>query len=92
MILLDNFNSLSLHAATHLPIELDVTNADNIKNVLEAAIDRYKRPPTLAVNCAGVTRDAFILKMEDSDFDLVLRVNLKVIKKLKRFAIFVTRD
>lgn len=57
---------------------MDVTNAESIKDVLDAAIDKYKRPPTLAVNCAGITRDAFILKMDDSDFDLVLRVNLKV--------------
>lgn len=66
-------------AATHFPVELDVTNSENIKNVLEQAIDKYKRPPALAINCAGITRDAFLLKMDDSDFDLVLRVNLKVI-------------
>jgi 17beta-estradiol 17-dehydrogenase/3alpha(17beta)-hydroxysteroid dehydrogenase (NAD+) len=29
------------------------------------------------VNCAGITRDSFLLKMDDSDFDLVLNVNLK---------------
>ena len=57
---------------------MDVTNAEQIKSVLDQAIDKYKRPPTLAVNCAGITRDAFLLKMDDSDFDLVLNVNLKV--------------
>jgi len=62
---------------THLPLELDVTNPENIKNVIEEAINKYKRPPSITVNCAGITRDAFILKMDDSDFDLVLNVNLK---------------
>lgn len=66
------------HSATHLPLELDVTNSDNIKNVIEEAINKYKRPPSIIVNCAGITRDSFILKMEESDFDLVLNVNLKV--------------
>jgi NAD(P)-dependent dehydrogenase (short-subunit alcohol dehydrogenase family) len=63
--------------STHMPIEVDVTNKDSVKSVLDEAINRYKRPPSTIVNCAGVTRDAFILKMEDSDFDLVLNVNLK---------------
>jgi NAD(P)-dependent dehydrogenase (short-subunit alcohol dehydrogenase family) len=56
-----------------------VTNSDDIKNVIEEAINKYKRPPSITVNCAGITRDAFILKMDESDFDLVLNVNLKVI-------------
>lgn len=67
-----------LFAGTHLPLELDVTNSENIKSVIEEAIERYKRPPTITVNCAGITRDHFILKMEESDFDMVLKVNLKV--------------
>lgn len=61
-----------------MPLELDVTNSDSIKNVIEEAINKYKRPPSITVNCAGITRDSFILKMEESDFDLVLNVNLKV--------------
>lgn len=61
-----------------MPLELDVTNTESIKNVVEEAINKYKRPPSVIVNCAGITRDAFILKMEESDLDLVLNVNLKV--------------
>lgn len=61
-----------------MPLELDVTSADSIKNVIEEAINKYKRPPSITVNCAGITRDAFILKMDENDFDLVLNVNLKV--------------
>jgi len=68
-----------------MPIQVDVTNGENIKSVLEEAINRYKRPPSTIVNCAGITRDAFILKMEDSDFDLVMNVNLKVRNILKIF-------
>lgn len=67
---------------THFAIELDVTNAENIKNVIEEAINKYKRPPSALVNCAGITRDSFILKMDENDFDLVLNVNLKVNTKM----------
>lgn len=63
---------------THMPAEIDVTDFESIKSVLDEAINKYKRPPSTIVNCAGITRDAFLLKMEDSDFDLVLKVNLKV--------------
>lgn len=63
--------------ATHMPVELDVTNSDSIQHVIEEAINKYKRPPSTIVNCAGITRDGFILKMDESDFDLVLKVNLK---------------
>lgn len=55
-----------------------MTSSQNISNVIEEAIEKYKRPPSVIVNCAGITRDAFILKMDDSDFDMVLNVNLKV--------------
>lgn len=65
---------------THLPLELDVTNPESVKSVIDEAINKYKRPPSITVNCAGITRDQFILKMDDSDFDLVLNVNLKVRK------------
>lgn len=61
-----------------MPLELDVTSPENVQSVIEEAINKYKRPPSITVNCAGITRDQFILKMDDSDFDLVLKVNLKV--------------
>jgi 17beta-estradiol 17-dehydrogenase/3alpha(17beta)-hydroxysteroid dehydrogenase (NAD+) len=63
--------------ANHFPIELDVSDSQNVKKVLEETINKYKRPPTTVVNCAGITRDSMILKMDESDFDLVLKVNLK---------------
>jgi NAD(P)-dependent dehydrogenase (short-subunit alcohol dehydrogenase family) len=63
---------------------MDVTSGDSIRSVVEEAINKYKRPPTITVNCAGITRDAFILKMEESDFDLVLNVNLKVRRDVNR--------
>lgn len=61
-----------------MPLELDVTSSDSIKGVIEEAINKYKRPPSIIVNCAGITRDAFILKMDENDFDMVLKVNFKV--------------
>uniref|UniRef100_A0A182VTU3 Ketoreductase domain-containing protein n=1 Tax=Anopheles minimus TaxID=112268 RepID=A0A182VTU3_9DIPT len=57
--------------------EMDVSSGDSIDTVLKAVVDRYKRPPTIVINSAGITRDNFLLKMPESDFDAVINVNLK---------------
>ena len=43
-----------------------MTNSQSINNVLEEAINKYKRPPSTIVNCAGITRDAFILALKQA--------------------------
>lgn len=53
-------------------------SSQSVSQALSAAIDQFKRPPTVIVNCAGITRDGFLLKMSEEDFDSVINVNLKV--------------
>lgn len=53
-------------------------SSQSVNQALSAAIDQFKRPPTVIVNCAGITRDGFLLKMSEEDFDSVINVNLKV--------------
>lgn len=59
-------------------LELDVGSSQSVNQALSATIDQYKRPPTVIVNSAGITRDGFLLKMSEADFDSVINVNLKV--------------
>lgn len=59
-------------------LEVDVGSQESVNAALSAAIDSFKRPPTVIVNSAGITRDGFLLKMSESDFDSVINVNLKV--------------
>lgn len=61
----------------HLSIELDVDKSSSIKNALEQTIKTFKNPPSIIVNCAGITRDNFLLKLSEEDFDSVINVNLK---------------
>ncbi|XP_055632341.1 estradiol 17-beta-dehydrogenase 8 [Toxorhynchites rutilus septentrionalis] len=61
----------------HIALEMDVSSSDSISKVLRAVTEKYKRPPTIVVNSAGITRDNFILKMPEADFDAVVNVNLK---------------
>lgn len=61
----------------HAAFEMDVSSSDSIAAVLKATIERYQRPPMIVVNSAGITRDNFLAKMPESDFDAVINVNLK---------------
>lgn len=56
---------------------MDVTSHSNINATLNEVILKFKRPPSIIVNSAGITRDNFLLKMSEIDFDNVINVNLK---------------
>lgn len=56
---------------------MDVTSQSNINTTLNEVVLKFKRPPTIIVNSAGITRDNFLLKMSEMDFDNVVNVNLK---------------
>lgn len=50
----------------------------SIKDGLKKILDTFSKPPTIIVNCAGITRDNLLLKLSEEDFDEVIDVNLKV--------------
>jgi 3-oxoacyl-[acyl-carrier protein] reductase len=56
--------------------QADVTSAEDQAIVVQSCLDRFGRIDLL-VNNAGVTRDAYIAKMSEADFDLVLDVSVK---------------
>lgn len=62
----------------HMFLDLNVSCSKSVNQALTAAIEHFKRPPTVIVNSAGITRDGFLLKMAEEDFDSVINVNLKV--------------
>ncbi|CAL1277214.1 unnamed protein product [Larinioides sclopetarius] len=60
----------------HFAHAVDVTKNDSVLGL----VSRIKQEcpiPDVLVNCAGITRDAFMLKMSEEMFDDVIRVNLK---------------
>lgn len=67
----------ALPEGNHLGLEMDVTSQTNITATLNEVIAKFNRPPTIIVNSAGITRDNFLLKMSEMDFDNVVNVNLK---------------
>lgn len=62
-----------IHAA---PLAVDVTSQSGTEQMVTHCRDQFGRVDIL-VNNAGVTRDGYIVKMSEADFDLVLDVSLK---------------
>ena len=56
--------------------KLDVSNKQNVEEVLKSVTERFGRLDIL-VNNAGITQDSFAAKMSEEQWDKVLNVNLK---------------
>lgn len=54
---------------------LDVTDSEGFTALVDDVADRYGRIDVL-VNNAGITRDGLLMRMDDGDWEQVLRVNL----------------
>ncbi len=54
----------------------DVTNPQNVGEILDKILDKYKSIDIL-VNNAGIAKDNLLLRMSEGDWDEVIRVNLK---------------
>ncbi|XP_043939512.1 (3R)-3-hydroxyacyl-CoA dehydrogenase isoform X2 [Protopterus annectens] len=65
-------------AQQHAAFPADVSSCDGVKDLLSAIQAKFLCVPSISVNCAGITADEFVLKMEEEAFDNVLKVNLKV--------------
>jgi len=55
--------------------ECDVTNVEMCENKVKEVFEKYGKIDIL-VNNAGITKDMLMLKMQKSDFDVVVNVNL----------------
>lgn len=59
-------------------IELEVSSKQSIQNGIQNILSKFNAPPSIVVNAAGITKDNFLLKLDEDHFDDVIRVNLKV--------------
>jgi 3-oxoacyl-[acyl-carrier protein] reductase len=57
-------------------VKIDVSNAIEVREVFDF-IMKDKKPVDIVVNNAGITRDGLMVRMKESDWDLVLDINLK---------------
>ena len=62
--------------AKALAVRCDVAKADEVKALMDAAVEAFGRIDIL-VNNAGITRDGLLMMMKEEDFDAVINANLK---------------
>ena len=55
---------------------VDVTKSNQVDEFVQKTLDKFRKIDIL-VNNAGITRDSLLVRMSESDWDLVLAVNLK---------------
>lgn len=73
----DTIEMLKIPNLNNASISLDVADLNSIKSALTESLEKYQKPPNIIVNCAGITRDNFLLKMSEANFQEVLDINLK---------------
>ncbi len=56
--------------------KLDVSNREQIKNVIQETLNKYGKIDVL-INNAGIIQDALVVKMTEEQWDRVLNINLK---------------
>merc|ERR1712215_207386 len=67
----------SLREDDHFAVTSDVSQASSVNDCFKQVLDKYKRAPDIIVNSAGITKDGFMLRMKEEDFEKVIDVNLK---------------
>ncbi|XP_011695436.1 PREDICTED: estradiol 17-beta-dehydrogenase 8 [Wasmannia auropunctata] len=67
----------TLEGAGHVSLEVQVTDRNSIETAFKDILKQFSKPPTIIVNSAGITRDNFLVKLSDSNFDDVMNVNLR---------------
>jgi 3-oxoacyl-[acyl-carrier protein] reductase len=66
---------IEAQGGTAAAFRLDVSNQESIEAGAKAVVERFGKVEVL-VNNAGITRDALMMSMKRSDWDLVLAINL----------------
>ena len=71
--------SLSEESSTTMKsYQSDVREVDQIPKLLDKISEDHEGAlPSVLINCAGITRDAFLWKMSEENYDDVMNVNMK---------------
>lgn len=62
----------------HLVLPVDVSVARSVQSLIADIRGKFGSVPSVVVNSAGITRDNFLLKMEENSWNAVMNINLKV--------------
>jgi 3-oxoacyl-[acyl-carrier protein] reductase len=66
--------------------KLDITNGEALKKTIDELAEQYGGVGIL-VNNAGITRDKLMIQMDDSDYDVLMNINLRAAFTATRLAL-----
>jgi len=75
-VLLEAKKEIEAKGVKVLAEKVDVTNAGDVQNFIQKALDNFGKIDIL-INNAGITRDGLLVRMSEHDWEAVLNVNLK---------------
>lgn len=79
---------LQAGASDILLVKADVSNSEDVKNMVKESIEKFEKIDVL-VNNAGITKDNLLMRMSEEEFDKVIQINLKgtylVTKEVTRY-------
>ncbi|MFW5979867.1 MAG: 3-oxoacyl-ACP reductase FabG [Halanaerobiales bacterium] len=78
-------DNITKNGGEALFVEVDVSKTESAKNLIESTIREYGKINIL-INNAGITRDGFLVKMDEKDWDRVIDINLKGVFNCSKFA------
>jgi len=64
---------------SHLALNTDVSSMSSVAEAAESVKVHFGRVADVVVNCAGITRDAYLLKMTEENFDKLVYLFLLVL-------------
>lgn len=67
-------------------LAVDVTQPEQIEQLLKAITERFSAP-TVLVNNAGITRDNLLMRMKDEEWDAIIETNLSSVFRLSKACI-----
>lgn len=67
-------------------LAVDVTQPEQIEQLLETITERFSAP-TVLVNNAGITRDNLLMRMKDEEWDAIIETNLSSVFRLSKACI-----
>jgi len=66
---LSDLSTSGANVQSHLALKTDVSSLSSVESAAEAIQAHFGRPADVVVNSAGITRDAYLLKMREEAFD-----------------------
>lgn len=62
----------------HLALPVDVSVGRSVQSLISEIRHNFNTVPSIVCNSAGITRDNFLLKMDENSWNAVMNINLKV--------------